>query len=214
MNRRRFLAGVATASSTIVLPSPGRSEQLDIPLPGSIGSMAIPPVASATDVDFWRRDRRLWMRLQETGEAFSVVYWSGGKIDFDNYVRLCYLFRDSQSGETVTISLDLFDLLYALQRWAFLITGKLNPVVLTGGYRNERHNAQTEGAAFRSEHVRGTAGDIKLPGFKPDAVALMAKFFALGGVGTYSTFTHVDTRRVRTGQLSEWVGRPLPRRRP
>ncbi|WP_368735562.1 YcbK family protein [Ralstonia sp. ASV6] len=177
-------------------------------LPGSLGWLPIPPAASATDEDFWVRDRQLWVRRQDTGEAYKLVYWSGGRIVIDNYIRLCYLFRDAHVDQTMTMSLDLLDLLFGLQRWAYLINGRLIPIELTCGYRSDYTNAHTEGAVLGSEHTKATAADIKIAGIAPDVVGMMAKFFRVGGVGVYSTFTHVDGGRIR-----QWVGHPISQRR-
>ena len=206
MNRRQFTAALALGGGSASVPGHVLASPDEIILPGSLGLLPVPPAASATDQDFWVRDRQLWLRRQDTGETYKLVYWSGGRIVIDNYIRLCYLFRDAHVDQTMTMSMDLLDLLFALQRWAYLISGRLIPIELTSGYRSEYTNARTEGAAQDSEHPKATAADIKIAGIAPDVVAMMAKFFRVGGIGTYSTFTHVDSGRIR-----QWFGHPITR---
>ncbi|MBN3729352.1 DUF882 domain-containing protein [Burkholderia sp. Tr-20390] len=189
MDRRAFLAG-ATAIGA---------------------SQLIPQIGHATDNDFWIRDRELWVRRDRPGrelEEFRVVYWSGGRFDPNNYVRLCYLFRDSKEDVVAEIDPRLFNLLFGLQRWVQLVTGRLLPIDLTSGFRTPQHNASLikEGASPTSEHLNGRAADIKIPSVAPAAVVSMARFFEMGGVGIYNSFTHVDVGRVHA-----FVGR-RPRR--
>ncbi|MEX3555130.1 MAG: DUF882 domain-containing protein [Burkholderia gladioli] len=179
---------------------------------GALGaSLLIPQIGHATDNDFWVRDRELWVRRARPRrelEEFRVVYWSGGRFDANNYVRLCYLFRDSSEDVVAEIDPRLFHLLFGLQRWVQLETGRLLPIDLTSGYRTPEHNSTliAEGASPTSEHLNGRAADIKIPGVPPSSVVSMARFFEMGGVGIYKSFTHVDVGRVHA-----FIGR-RPRR--
>lgn len=69
------------------------------------------------------------------------------------------------------------------------------PVVVTSGYRTPEYNAKVGGAA-KSRHMLGIAADIQISGVKPADVATYARTLmpTYGGIGIYSTFTHIDIR--------------------
>ena len=69
------------------------------------------------------------------------------------------------------------------------------PVVVTSGYRTPEYNAKVGGAA-KSRHMLGIAADIQISGVKPADIAAYARTLmpTYGGIGIYSTFTHIDIR--------------------
>ena len=73
------------------------------------------------------------------------------------------------------------------------------PVTINSAYRTSAWNAKNGGAP-KSQHLRGMAADITIPGVSPLAVAQYAEFLQpkAGGIGVYQPFTHVDVRAVRT----------------
>lgn len=75
------------------------------------------------------------------------------------------------------------------------------PVTITSGYRTPEHNAKI-GGAVKSQHMLGLAADIKIPGVKPSDIASYARTLmpTYGGIGIYSTFTHIDVR----DKISNW----------
>ena len=86
------------------------------------------------------------------------------------------------------------------------------PVIVHAGYRCERHNAEVGGVPH-SEHTRGLAADIHLPGLtlqRMFELALEVRQFAEGGIGVYDGgFLHVDVRdrRARWARVSgKYVG--------
>ena len=76
-------------------------------------------------------------------------------------------------------------------------------VTITSAYRTPAHNQSVEGAAY-SQHLYGTAADIKVSGIRPKAVAEYAETLLIGrgGIGIYSTFVHVDVREKK----ARWNG--------
>ena len=71
------------------------------------------------------------------------------------------------------------------------------PIIVTSGFRCTKHNRRI-GGAEKSLHTKGKAADIKIPGVSPRAVQARCKeCFPDGGVGSYRTHTHVDTRGYR-----------------
>ena len=69
------------------------------------------------------------------------------------------------------------------------------PTIVLSGYRCETHNKNV-GGAKKSKHLKGIATDIAVKDVHPNLVhAYLAKIMkGRGGLGKYSTFTHVDVR--------------------
>ena len=76
-------------------------------------------------------------------------------------------------------------------------------VTINSAYRTPAYNKKVGGATY-SQHQYGTAADIRISGVKPKEVADFAETLMpnTGGIGIYSTFTHVDVREVK----SRWNG--------
>lgn len=71
------------------------------------------------------------------------------------------------------------------------------PIYITSGIRCKEWNKEVGGVS-NSQHLKGKAVDIKIEGVNPKEVQHEAgKVFSNGGVGSYKTFTHVDTRKGR-----------------
>jgi uncharacterized protein YcbK (DUF882 family) len=81
------------------------------------------------------------------------------------------------------------------------------PIVIHAGYRCPAHNREVGGVP-NSEHTRGLAADIHIPGLSLQQMYAMASEvpqFAQGGIGAYDTnFLHVDVRdhRARWARVS------------
>ena len=76
-------------------------------------------------------------------------------------------------------------------------------VTISSGYRTPQYNTKVGGVAH-SQHCYGTAADVVIKGQTPETVAAYARTLMpdWGGVGVYSTFTHVDVRETR----ADWNG--------
>ncbi len=80
------------------------------------------------------------------------------------------------------------------------------PIKITSGYRPAELNAKV-GGATKSRHITGQAADFKIEGYTPKQVAaIIEKLIAAGkmkqgGLGTYSTWVHYDTR----GTAARWT---------
>jgi len=78
------------------------------------------------------------------------------------------------------------------------------PVTITSACRCPIHNEAVGGKA-NSQHVKGRAADIVVHGIEPDDVAdYLEHVMKHGGIGRYSTFTHVDTRT--NDYVAGWSG--------
>ena len=77
------------------------------------------------------------------------------------------------------------------------------PITINSGYRTHARNNAVNGAKF-SQHLYGTAADIVVSGISPIEVTKFAETLLpnTGGIGTYSTFTHIDVRKEK----ARWVG--------
>lgn len=76
-------------------------------------------------------------------------------------------------------------------------------VTITSAYRTPTKNKAVGGQTY-SQHLYGRAADIKVKGVTPKKVAAYAEKLLKnkGGIGTYSTFTHIDVRSIK----SRWNG--------
>lgn len=76
-------------------------------------------------------------------------------------------------------------------------------VTITSAYRTPGKNKAVGGTTY-SQHLYGTAADIKVKGVTPKKVAAYAETLLKnkGGIGIYKTFTHIDVRAVK----SRWNG--------
>ena len=106
-------------------------------------------------------------------------------------------FRCQDGSDVVFIESDLVDILQKIRDHF----GK--SVTITSAFRTASHNKKVGGATY-SQHLYGTAADIKVSGVTASAVADFAETLMpnTGGIGRYSTFTHVDVRSIK----SRWNG--------
>lgn len=106
-------------------------------------------------------------------------------------------FRCQDGSDVVFIESDLVDILQKIRDHF----GKA--VTITSAFRTASHNKKVGGATY-SQHLYGTAADIKVSGVTASAVADFAETLMpnTGGIGRYSTFTHVDVRSTK----SRWNG--------
>ncbi len=76
-------------------------------------------------------------------------------------------------------------------------------VTITSAYRTPGKNKAVGGTTY-SQHLYGTAADIKVKGVTPKKVAAYVEKLMpnKGGIGIYKTFTHVDVRAAK----SRWNG--------
>lgn len=106
-------------------------------------------------------------------------------------------FRCQDGSDVVFIESDLVDILQKIRDHF----GKA--VTINSAFRTFSHNKKVGGATY-SQHLYGTAADIKVSGVAASVVADFAETLmpSTGGIGRYSTFTHVDVRKVK----SRWNG--------
>lgn len=124
-----------------------------------------------------------------------------GFLSVDGYKKITEHFRLEEfacnNSEAVIISEKLCYVLEAIRSHF----GK--PIIITSGYRTPEYNIKVGGAA-KSQHMLGLAADIKIKGVKPSDIASYARILmpTYGGIGIYSSFTHIDVRDT----LTNWKG--------
>lgn len=106
-------------------------------------------------------------------------------------------FACSDGSDPVFISPELVDVLQAIRDHF------KKAVTINSAYRTPAKNKAVGGATY-SQHLYGTAADISIKGVTPKQVATFAETLlpGTGGIGIYSTFTHVDVRKNK----SRWSG--------
>lgn len=102
-------------------------------------------------------------------------------------------FRCKDDSDKILIDTDLVDILQKIRNHFG------QPVTINSAYRNATYNKKIGGVS-NSQHVKGTAADIVVKNTQPEAVAQYVEFLMpkKGGIGLYSTFTHVDVRTNRS----------------
>lgn len=180
--------------------------------------------ASVEPQGFWERPRWVWLKRPATGEQIKVVYWQDGSLIPESYERICWFLRDvrfqkmmqsqdvrirraldggiiNQSHLSPWVMMDpvLIDILYAYSAWLSYY-GVSAALLVNSGFRHLITNSITEGAARNSQHVKGGAADIVVPGVRPAELARFGLWLSGGGVGLYESrgFIHIDRGRVRT----------------
>ena len=105
-----------------------------------------------------------------------------------------YEFRCKDGSDEVRICSETVSILQAVRDYF----GK--PVTITSAYRTPSHN-KAVGGVSNSQHVKGTACDIKVKGVPPAAIAAFLEArYPKHGIGLYSSFVHIDSR----GYKSYW----------
>ena len=106
-------------------------------------------------------------------------------------------FACTDGSDPIFIDSDLVNVLQKIRKHF----GK--SVTITSAYRTPPKNKAVGGQAY-SQHLYGRAADIKVKGVTPKKVAAYAETLLKnkGGIGIYSTFTHIDTRSTK----ARWKG--------
>ena len=120
-----------------------------------------------------------------------------GDLQFSPHFRLSE-FASKDGSDKVLVDDALVDLLEQIREAAG------GAVTINSAYRSPAHNAAVGGVSS-SQHLYGRAADIVVSGASPLLVGQIAEYYLdrKGGIGVYQSFTHVDTRTIR----SRWDNR-------
>ncbi len=175
MDRRAFLGGITAASLSVSLPH----------------------AAEAFGIN---DTRALRLYNVHNRELVHVAYWRNGRYLRKGVRDLNHFFRDWRNNKEVEMATDLFDILYGVQQGLRVDESGIH---LLSGYRSPETNAmlrrRSKNVAKTSLHMKGRAGDIRIPDVNLKNLHKAAKALNAGGVGYYgrSNFVHVDNGRVR-----------------
>ena len=152
---------------------------------------AMPPVSAG--------EKRLHMHSLHTGETVDVVFWRNGNFVPEGLRQLKHFLRDHRSGDEIDMDPQLFALAHRL----YEDLGAKGAIHIISGHRSAKTNAKLKGmgrnVAKKSQHILGTAMDIRIPGVPLKLLRETALRYKAGGVGYYpkSDFIHIDTGRPR-----------------
>ena len=128
----------------------------------------------------------------------NVKVYSKAKDGQKKVVSTCpnFLVREfacSDGSDPVFISHELVEVLQKIRDHF------KKPVTINSAYRTVGKNKAVGGAAY-SQHLYGLAADISIKGVAPKDVYAFAETLLpnTGGIGLYSTFTHVDVRKTKS----------------
>ena len=143
--------------------------------------------------------RQLSFYHTHTRDTLDIVYYESGAYVETALVEINRFLKDFRNGQSTEMDPELFDILYDLRN----DLGSDATYEVISAYRspetNEMLRARGNGVAKRSQHLLGTAIDVRLRGTKTSDLRDKAWEMQRGGVGYYenSDFVHIDTGRVR-----------------
>jgi uncharacterized protein YcbK (DUF882 family) len=146
--------------------------------------------ADARQLSFYHTHTRL---------NLDVVYYQNGEYVDSALDDINRFLKDFRTGEVTNIDPELLDLLHDLRNEL----DSDGPFEVISAYRSPKTNellrSRSSGVAKNSQHLRGTAIDVRLRGTRTARLRDTAWGMQRGGVGYYekSDFVHVDTGRVR-----------------
>ncbi len=145
--------------------------------------------------------RSLSMVHSHTGETLSITYKVNGAFDPGALEKLNWFLRDWRIDEPTAMAPNLFDVIWHVYREV----GATEPIRIMSAYRSPGTNAmlrrRSRAVAKESQHMRGNAMDIHIPGVLIARVREIGLRLQRGGVGFYpsagSPFVHLDVGSVR-----------------
>lgn len=147
-------------------------------------------------------ERKLFLGLQEEQEENDMVKiyaYSKAKDGAKNVAANFKVkeFACNDGSDPIFIAPELVEILQKIR------THFGKAVNINSAYRTPTYNKKVGGATY-SQHLYGTAADIRVTGVTPKNVAAYVETLIpnTGGIGIYSNFVHVDVREVK----SRWNG--------
>lgn len=146
--------------------------------------------------------RSLTMHHAHTNELITITYKRFGSFDSAALEKLNWFLRDWRVDEPISMSPQLFDVIWFVYREV----GASEPIKVMSAYRSPGTNAmlrrRSRAVAKESQHMRGNAMDIHIPGVSMAKVREIGMRLQRGGVGYYpsagSPFVHLDIGSVRS----------------
>lgn len=144
-------------------------------------------------------EQALYKKGNEVSEMVTINAYSKAK-DGDKKLSTNFKVKEfacKDGSDPIFVAPELVDVLQKIR------THFGKAVNINSAYRTPTYNKKVGGATY-SQHQYGTAADIRINGVKPKDVAAYVETLMpnKGGIGIYSTFTHIDVREVK----SRWNG--------
>lgn len=146
-------------------------------------------------------DRTLWLHHTHTGQTGKFTYMKNGRYDQAVLSQMNVFLADWRTKDATKMDPKLFDLLWEV----YQEVGATQPYNIVSSYRSPKTNTMlrkaSSGVAENSQHMRGKAMDVFIPGVNLYKLRAAAMKHQVGGVGYYPTsgspFVHMDTGNVR-----------------
>ena len=143
--------------------------------------------------------KQLSLYHTHTHERLDIVYFENGEYVASALEEINRFLGDFRTGDTTVMDPGLLDLIYDIRE----TLGSHGTYEVISAYRspktNEMLRATGGGVARNSQHLLGTAIDVRLEDIPIAVLRDTALAMQRGGVGFYkqSDFVHIDTGRVR-----------------
>lgn len=162
---------------------------------------SVVPVSAAFGSSSGAGDRTLYLYHTHTGQTASFTFKRNGQYDQKVLRELNIFLADWRTKEPTKMDPALFDLLWEV----YQEVGGRQPYNIVSSYRSPKTNkmlaSRSSGVADNSQHMRGKAMDVFIPGVNLSKLRETAMKHQVGGVGFYPTsgspFVHMDTGNVR-----------------
>lgn len=144
-------------------------------------------------------ERRLSFYHTHTRESLDIVYFRDGKHIAAALQEVNRFLADFRTGDVAVIDPELLDLIYDIRK----SLGSNGTYEVISAYRSLKTNkmlrSTSSGVARNSQHLLGTAIDVRLDDVPTKKLRDAALAMKQGGVGYYrnSNFVHIDTGPVR-----------------
>ncbi len=144
----------------------------------------------------FKRSLQLVFLNANTGEKMSMNVQEKGGLSKKQVSHLNYFLRDWRQNEIKEIDGAVLRTLFDVCTNYVPKSGALK-VRITSGYRSKKTNnmlrRSSSKVARHSLHMQGRAIDFSLPNVSIRELSKTVKNICSGGVGTYSTFVHIDS---------------------
>jgi len=143
--------------------------------------------------------RQLSFYHTHTEEQLDIVYFENGEYVDSALEEINHFLRDFRTGDVTVMDPGLLDLIYDI-RETIESDGTYEVI---SAYRSPKTNEMLRtrggGVARNSQHLLGTAIDVRLEDIPIEVLRDTALAMRRGGVGFYrkADFVHIDTGRVR-----------------
>jgi len=164
-------------------------------------TVLLPPTVLPVSAGNGGSDRTLYLHHTHTGETGRFTFKRNGQYDQKVLRQLNVFLADWRTKEPTKMDPALFDLLWVV----YQEVGGTQPYNIVSSYRSPKTNkmlaSKSSGVADNSQHMRGKAMDLFIPGVNLSKLRAAAMKHQVGGVGFYPTsgspFVHMDTGNVR-----------------